>query len=76
MPRPTTLKPANPGAGQLHAFLVKKFGSVSAGARAAGLPELTVRRYIYDPPKRPAFCVVTSLEKIGVKRDWIVAEAV
>lgn len=75
MARPTTKEPATPGAAKLHAFLLKKFGSVAAGAREAKLPDLTVRRYIYDPPKRPMLCVVTALEAIGAERSWLVRGA-
>lgn len=75
MSRPTTLKPATAGGAKFHAFLIKKFGSVSAGARAAGIPDLTVRRYIYDPPKRPMLAVVTALEAIGAERAWLVQPA-
>lgn len=75
MTRPTTREPATPGAAKLRALLIKKFGSVSAGARAAGLPDLTVSRYIYDPPKHPMHHVVTAFVAIGAEPSWLGATA-
>lgn len=73
--RPTTKKPATTGGLKLQAFVLRKFGSLRAAAEAAGLPVLTLRRYVYDPPKRPMLAVVTALEAIGAKRGWLVGQA-
>ena len=68
-------EPATPGASLFYAFLIETFGSVAAGARKANLPEKTVTRYVFEPPKRPALSVVIALESIGAQRAWLVPPA-
>lgn len=69
MGAPLSKTPPTAGRVRVRDRLVARHGSLRLAAIAAGIPEQTLRRWIYTQPTRVEIDTERSLEKIGVTRD-------
>jgi len=51
---------------EIKAILVERFGKLAAAARAADMPEGTLRRWVFEHPTRLDADTITRFAKVGV----------